>query len=332
MKVTKMRALLMLLLTVGVVFSSCKQDDGSKVLTPTIVFNNTGGALISNTSLEIGTTISFNVVFTKGNDGKKLKTVRLTRNTGDGSFTAVPSSNVTPAPSNLTTYAASGSIDVDGDTYTVSISGLTSTTTGTHVYRFYVEDKDGNNAQREITITWTGPQNNVVAPAAANNVTVNTSTSSFLCLTCVSAGGAIVRDLATANSNAGLIDLRYFYSTTFSTQNLISAHVLATSTYDGTAAEWDNAVNNTEMRMLTSFDAAAFDTVANQTTLQSMFDQAGTSGRVTFSGNPDGARFGGTPFVNNAVVLFRTQGNKYGAFKVTSTAANSATLNIKIQN
>lgn len=333
MKVTKLRALLMLLLAVGVIFNGCNPDgDTVEVLEPTIVFNNTGGALIQNTSVEIGTNIAFNVVFTKGNDGKKLNIVRLTRNLGDGSFVAVPASNVTPTPANATEYATTGNItDVNADTYTIAIAGITSTTTGTHVYRFYVEDKDGNKLTRDITITWTGPQNNIIAPATASNITVN-NTDAFVCLTCVSEGGAVVRNEATANSNTALADLRYFYSTATSTQNLISTNVLATSAYNNTDAEWDNATNTTNMRMLSTFDAAAYDTVANQATLEAMFNAAGTAGEVVFANNPNGARFGGATFANNAVIVFRTQSGKFGALKITSTAANSATFNVKMQN
>jgi hypothetical protein len=165
----------------------------------------------------------------------------------------------------------------------------------------------------------------------ALNSTGFNNLNAFYCNTC--SPGSAIKDQASADAAPGLIDFRYFYSSTNSSHNFISPDVLASSLYDGTAPEWDNGTNVTDFYVLTNFQYSDYQSIATSGQIQS----AVMNGSLAdFPNHPNGARLGDSG--NNhslsidSVYGYETQAGAYGLIHISQKSQDSITVNIKRTN
>jgi len=280
--------MVVILAAVGALFTACKKDDGTtvKLLNPTILFNNSMSSAPScnnaspviskDTTVQPNTTVSFQVVFTKGTDGKSLNKIFPTVQTsGSGGFNKINQSFVCGA-----TYSTSGTGDFldanNKDSYTLNIVNYTVGTATKLEFKFRAEDNDGNAAERTITVTVGSGTSNVVAPQAwsgvtltyDNSKTVTTQTGNFF----FSSKTGSTMTLAQAQAAGTDMDIYYFFSA--STGHSLVAGASATDAQLGTYMVSGTSGYGSHFKS-TGLTKADFDSVSNQAVLTTLYN-AGT--------------------------------------------------------
>lgn len=325
MKIFNFRALLVAMSAFALFLSSCGDDDGDpEDLNPTIVFNDQGGTITSDTEVTPGSTVSFNVVFTKGNDGKKLDKIYAEVNDARVGGGTQP---IDVQFLNADELEDNSYIDVNDDSYTLSVTDYAlGTAEGEVTFIFRTEDRDGNSNSRQIMVTVVDPDtsNNDTTPdvTTPRSLSVNLlDTQPFLAI--FSTPNA--RSEADADANASPINARWFYSQATDSYNLVSSTALAKAAYDGTNVEWDAGAGSMG---LTLYDVSAdfsAQASADQSQLASIV-AAGTA--TTFTGNDPGDR---TSVAAGDVYGF-TANNQNGLIRVDAVSQTSVELTILVDD
>lgn len=322
-----------LLLLLGIVFitNACTKDEGQPLLTPSITFNGANGALTANDTVIVGSNISFNVTFSKGQDGKKIKNIRITRNLGDGNFVPVTISYVSPTPSNVELYSTSGIItDINADTYNVMLLPHTSEIPGIVVYRFYVEDRDGNKISRDIAVTWQ-PLDVAPTPPIYYVLTLDTGSANVFSVRDSALAPARGRDVAAAQQ--GNYDIYYFIS------SINGPNFVTTDEADNpllTNFTLANYLNGTATRIrTTSLTANDFISLDDQSELQGHytngFDQVIGGWSNTNPAPAVGSRVAQTDnLATGKVVAFNAPGGRYGLILINNATPTGMNISIKV--
>jgi len=271
MKRFAFHALLLAFAAMSFFLTACDDDDEEdQQLEPTITFDNTGGALTADDSLDVDASVSFILVVTKGNDGPNLDRVVLEVLTPDATggteFVRIPEDRLQGV-----SYASATENFVNTGNeaaFSISIQNFVLNLAGTYVFRFTAIDRDGNRSNRVINVVVTAPQGgNVDPPRSFSLANMSVSGSAFANLT---AGTAVNETDATAS--AANINFRLIYSSANTRADVVDARQLATAGYDGIAGvEFDAGSGSQGIAFRTSsLTAANVDTITNENSLQAL--------------------------------------------------------------
>ncbi len=237
-KISSLLAIMMMLLAIPAIFTSCKDDEESNP--PTLAFEAGTGYVSSNA------TVNANEAFTVG--------VRATANaTSNSKLVNFKFELVSGSERKImhdSTFSSS--------TYLVDYP-ITLSTAGTYTLYFTVKDKAGESTEKTLTIT----------VKAATVDEINAYTAKILAAQDASGGSAFasttgaVFTKADAKTNAAIVDFIYYYSTTASTGAEMISPKYAQTNYSTYVSGW-SVLNETKFTgLLTSVDFAAIATGAD---------------------------------------------------------------------